>query len=412
VTEPLVQTARGTAAGLDVTGLELGISDFSLMRGGPLYRLASWVGLLRSRLGLVGPGVMLALATWAPLLVLSVIQRVAIDGSVTVPFLLDVSTHAHLLVAIPLLFAAEAWIDPRLQHFVQQVREARLVQPGELPILGAAVRRACRWRDSAAVEAIGLALAIALMASGFRVDLPTHVFSWWAIPGPAGPQLTLAGWWYTVVAVPIFQFLLFRWLWRLLIWSAFLYRLSRLDLQLVPTHPDLAGGLGYLGTVQSHFAALSFAASAVLAGIFAEQILYVGAHAQDYPLPVAGIVLINLLVFIGPLLFFGPRLLAVKRRGLREYGVLATGYVRDFDTKWLRGPTRSEEPILGTADLQSLADLGNSFEVIRHMRTVPFGPALVTSVVAASLAPMLPVLLTVFPLDELVLKVLKLLRGL
>lgn len=128
-------------------------------------------------------------------------------------------------------------------------------------------------------------------------------------------------------------------------------------------------------------------------------------------LPGVGIVLVNLALFVAPLLLFGPQLLAVKRRGLREYGVLAAGYTRGFDAKWIRGGAPPDEPILGTADLQSLADLGNSFDIIRRMRVVPFSRALVVNIVAATLAPMLPLLLLAFPLDELLLKVLRLLLG-
>jgi hypothetical protein len=90
---------------------------------------------------------------------------------------------------------------------------------------------------------------------------------------------------------------------------------------------------------------------------------------------------------------------------------LAAGYTRAFDAKWVRGGAPPGEPFLGTADLQSLADLANSFEIIRRMRIAPFGRALVVNIVAGSLAPMLPLLLLVFPLDELLAKILRLLLG-
>ena len=84
--------------------------------------------------------------------------------------------------------------------------------------------------------------------------------------------------------------------------------------------------------------------------------------------------LIALMVFaiLGPMLVFVPKLEAAKRAGLREYGTLAQRYVREFDGKWLRGGAPVDEPFIGSADIQSLADLGNSFEVVRGMRWVPF----------------------------------------
>ena len=386
--------------------------DFSLVRGGPLYRLACRLGLVRAPLALMGTGVVLAVVTWVPLLILSALQGLALGGGATVPFFASVSTHVRFLVAIPLFFAAEAWIDPRLQNFVHQVIESRLVLPEELPALGAAVRTVSCLRDSIVAEAILLALVGAFALAGVRVDLSGDISSWRVAGSGVGGRLTPAGWWYAVVALPVFQFLLCRWCWRIVMWWAFLWRLSRLNLQLVPIHPDLAGGLGFLGVAQGHFSALSFAATSVLAGMFAEQMLFAGASLASLRLSVLGIVLINLALFVGPLLLFGPSLFAVKRRGLREYGVLAAGYTRDFDVKWVRGGGPSDEPILGSADIQSLADLANSFEIIRKMRVVPFGLLLVASIVAATLAPMLPLLLLAFPVDELVRRAVKLLLGL
>ena len=74
-----------------------------------------------------------------------------------------------------------------------------------------------------------------------------------------------------------------------------------------------------------------------------------------------------LLFVLGPLLVFAPRLAAAKRNGLREYGMLAKRYTDEFDHKWLRSGVPPDEPLIGSADIQSLADLGTSFEVIKDM---------------------------------------------
>jgi hypothetical protein len=401
--------AREASAG--APGAPEALPDFSLVEGGPFYRAAVALGLVRTALGLLGPGAVLAVVTWVPLLVLSAIEGVAADGNVTVPFLKSVSAHARFLVAIPLLFAAEAWVDPRLRHVIQQIVGSGLIRPADRPAFATAVRTTTTLRDSVLVEVAILGLVVGLGVAGVRVDLAGEISTWRTVGAGPGAPLTLAGWWYTAVGLPIFQFLLGRWCWRLLVWWVLLWRLSRLDLQLIPTHPDLAGGLGHLGVAQSHFGTVSFAASAVWAAAFAEDIHFGGTDLQALRLPVLGIVLLNLALFVAPLMLFGPQLLAVKRRGLREYGVLAAGYTRAFDAKWIRGGGPPDEPILGTGDLQSLADLASSFEIIRRMRVVPFGWALVVSIVAATLAPMLPLLLLAFPLDELILKLLKLLLG-
>jgi hypothetical protein len=90
--------------------------------------------------------------------------------------------------------------------------------------------------------------------------------------------------------------------------------------------------------------------------------------------------------------------------GLREYGVLATRYVSEFDTKWLRGGARAEDSLLGTADIQSLADLSNSYGVVQSVRTALISKDVVIRLAVATLAPIIPLLLTMMPLEELLKK--------
>ncbi len=110
---------------------------------------------------------------------------------------------------------------------------------------------------------------------------------------------------------------------------------------------------------------------------------------------------------LGPLLVFSPQLAAAKRAGLREYGTLAQRYVREFDQKWLRGGAPADEPLIGSADIQSLADLGNSFEVVKGMRLVPFTLRTVLQLAVVTLLPVAPLLLTMFSLEELLERLLK-----
>ena len=174
------------------------------------------------------------------------------------------------------------------------------------------------------------------------------------------------------MSLPLFQFLLLRWYFRLFLWARFLWQVSRIDLQLVPTHPDRCGGLGFLASVVYAFAPLLLAQGVVLAGMIATRIFFTGAQLPQFKVELIGLVAVMVFAVLGPLLVFSPRLEAAKRAGLREYGTLAQRYVREFDQKWLRGGAPPDEPLVGSADIQSLADLGNSFEVVKEMRWVPF----------------------------------------
>ena len=209
------------------------------------------------------------------------------------------------------------------------------------------------------------------------------------------------------MSLPLFQFLLLRWYFRLFIWARFLWQVSRIDLKLVPTHPDRCGGLGFLAQVSQAFSPVLLAQGAVLAGMMANRIFYAGAKLPEFKLELIGLVAVMVFAILGPLLVFTPKLAAVKRAGLLEYGALAQRYVGDFDQKWLRGAAPADEPLIGSADIQSLADLSNSFEVVAGMRLAPFTVQTVLQLAIVTLLPVGPLLLTMFPLEELLDRLLK-----
>jgi len=212
------------------------------------------------------------------------------------------------------------------------------------------------------------------------------------------------------VSLPIFQFLVARWLFRLFIWARLLWQVSRLELNLVPTHPDRAGGLGFLSGALFAFIPLAAAFGAVLSGALANRIFYSGAKLPEFKMQVAATVIALIFFLVGPLLVFAPRIAQAKRTGLLEYGALAQRYVREFDAKWLRGGTPADEPLVGSGDIQSLADLANSFEVVRTMRMAPVAMQDVIRLAIAALVPVGPLLLTVMPLGDLLKLVFGLLR--
>jgi hypothetical protein len=182
---------------------------------------------------------------------------------------------------------------------------------------------------------------------------------------------------------------------------------SRCKLSLVPTHPDRAGGLGFLSSIVIAFAPFLAAHGAALAGLIASQIFVRGATLPDFKLELVAVVGFLLLIVLGPLLLFVPHLSEARRVGLREYGTLAQRYVREFDDKWLRGGAPAGEPLVGSADIQSLADLGNSFEIVRSMSLVPLTSNTVLQLAVITLLPVAPLLLTMVSLEELLKRLLQ-----
>ena len=180
-----------------------------------------------------------------------------------------------------------------------------------------------------------------------------------------------------------------------------------LELQLVPTHPDRSGGLGFLALVGKAFAPFLLAQGAVLAGMIADRIFFTGAKLPDFKMEIVGLVALMVFAVFGPLLVFSPRLAALKRAGLYEYGTLAQRYVREFKHKWLRGGAPADEPFVGSADIQSLADLGNSFESLQNMRAAPFTLRALLELTVVTLVPLLPLSLTMVSLQQLLDRVIK-----
>ena len=121
----------------------------------------------------------------------------------------------------------------------------------------------------------------------------------------------------------MFQFLLGLGLWEWLLWTWFAFKLSRQNLRLVPTHPDEHGGLGFLGLTAAAFAPVAFAATAVIGATWRDDILHHGARLMDFKLEAIVLLMVIVLVALGPLLFFVPRLASLRRQGILEYRISA-----------------------------------------------------------------------------------------
>jgi hypothetical protein len=228
--------------------------------------------------------------------------------------------------------------------------------------------------------------------------------TWYASPGGRW-HLTPAGIWYVFVSIPFLQFILLRWYVRFFIWYRFLWQVSRIKLNLIATHPDRAGGIAFVGSSAYAFSPILFAQGAMLAGVIASRVLYRGDSLLSFKLQAAGFVAFFVFAILAPLVMFTPQMAQAKRKGLADYGLLAQRYVDGFEQKWVVGD--SSEELLGAADLQSLADLGNSYGVIREMRPVPFGLQDISRLAIATAAPMVPLLLTIWSPEELLMRILK-----
>jgi|SRR5579872_2747182 len=381
--------------------------DFSLVVGGPLFQLLRRTHLSGDALELVRQRLLIVfLVVWVPLLGLSIVEGRAWGGRAAVPFLWDVEAHVRFLLALPLLVVAELVVHQRMRLVVRQFLDRGVIPERALPRFDAAIASAFRLRNSVVAELVLIALVyiVGVLVVWRHYIALSGTATWYATPTGDGLTLSLTGRWYAYVSLPVFQFMLLRWYYRILIWARFLWQVSRIELSLVPTHPDRVGGLGFLANIVYAFTPLALAHGALMAGAIANRIFYAGAALPEFKAEIAGNLLFMLVLVLSPFLVFAPQLAAAKRTGLREYGTLAERYVREFDVKWLRGGADAGEPLMGSGDIQSLADLGNSFEVVKTMRLAPITRDALVGVCVATLAPLVPLMLTMMSLEDLVKK--------
>jgi hypothetical protein len=376
--------------------------DFPLMLGGPLYQLLRRAHLSDDALEMTRRRIIvIAGLCWLPLLVLTGLQGDWLGHGLTVPFLLDLEVHSRFLIALPLLVLAEPIVHGRLRHIVSTFLERDLVPEEQMARFDAAYESAMRWRNSVTAEVL-LIVFVYVAGNVWRHYTALDAASWYVSPSGTGSSLSYAGVWFSFVSLPAFQFLMFRWYFRMAIWMRYLWQVSRIPLKLMPMHPDRVGGLGFLSNTAYAFATLAAAHGTLIAGQIANRIFFVGAKLVDFKYEIITVVVFLLCLVVGPLLVFGAQLAQAKRSGLRRYGTLAHRYVREYQFKWLDGGADAGEAFIGSADIQSLADLGNSFDVVKEMRVAPVTRDMLVQLTVATLAPMSPLFLTIMPLEQLV----------
>ncbi|MGH7680546.1 MAG: hypothetical protein ACRENN_01000 [Candidatus Eiseniibacteriota bacterium] len=389
--------------------------DFSLIRGGPWYWLQLKLRLVSpTSLKVVMRAALFTLVAWVPLAILTAVAgtfyRIGdstpfqIDGGVS--FLTDIAVHVRFLVALPLLILVEGPLDRYTGAVVRHLRDSGTVGREQWNRLDQAIRSTHRLRDSWIVATVLVVLA-ALGAWSRVTQVGPMVTGWIATPGAGSGQIQPAALWLGWVATPLFITILLRSLWRFILWTRFLFALARTPLSLSPSHPDGMGGLGSLQLGQQPFATVFFAIGAMFSATVANLVLHAGAQILDFKMLAVSLIAIAAVVYLAPLLTFTPQMLICKRMGLLRYERLAGDYTRGFERKWMGPGEPPTEPLLGTSDIQSLADIGGAFARVENMRAAPFSAKTGLTPVLAVGLPLLPLALMVMPLSDLLALLMK-----
>jgi hypothetical protein len=386
------------------------VEDFSLTQGGLLHRVLNHLGQAKydERHVVVRP-LLVILVTWLPLFILSVAQGVAYGPQIQIPFLNDFAVNTRFLVALPILLLAGSAVDGTWHSIAGQFLSSGLVSENELASFEAVIAKVNRLRDSVLPELVILVLAFVPSIFALKTAALMSGVTNWHVIGLGSTETSLAGRWFEVVSMPIFRVVLLRWIWRMLLWTSFLWRVSRTNLYLVATHSDRAAGLGFVTGGQKAYGPIVFAGSAVVAAQVGNAIAYEGQTLSAMKFPMIAYGVLAILLLVAPLVVLGPVLRKVKRKALREYGDLVTMHNQLFETKWIRDKRSHDDMILGNPDASSLIDLGDSFTVIRQMGIIPINKQTLVSLAAAAVLPMLPVILQVVPIKDVLHTVLKML---
>jgi hypothetical protein len=369
--------------------------EFSLADGSALIKRLQRLGLFRwIPQNLTYQIVLAVLIAWAPLLILTAHDGLALGHKVQIPFLLDLVQYARFLVALPCAIALGKFVNPRLRSVLNSFLRGGIVTTKDFPCFENAISRAKVLTSSMIAEVVILALVYCYTSFGLQWDVSSGISSWHVRDGVQ----TAADWWFLSVSMPLFLFGWFLWIWRLSIWAYLLFRITRLDLRVVATHPDRAGGLNFVQVGMRRFSLLFFAISSILCAAIGEELLFNGASLHSYELELALFFLICLVVVLGPLMVFTPTLIRSKLEYWGKYGPLASTYVQAFDEKWILQTGYSNQSLLGSPDIQSLADLRNSYAGIAEMRTLLPNRTTVGILAMAYVVPVVPLLASVVSL--------------
>jgi hypothetical protein len=373
----------------------------SLVRGDLLFRFQRRIGLIPAEgLGLVRRALFWSLFAWLPVAAWAWYAGRVMSPLADEPLLAHFGVQVRCLVAIPLLILAEGpahGITTRLlPHFVR----SGLVSGTQIPAFRAAIVAAAKMRDATLpwVAMIGVVLALNTIA---ELANRSHEVAWGLERGTSSTSLGFGALWFLYIARPIHLALLVAWFWRIvLVWSLF-RRIAKLDLSLVPTHPDRAGGLGFLEQIPKIFAPVVLALSAVLAARWAHDVVHHGVHVHDLRMQMGAFVLLAVLLFASPLLAFVPLMARTKRRSLLEYATLVGHHGRMVRDRWIVGTKLDDDALLSAPELGPVADTGAAYDAVAAMRVLLIGKATIVPLLIAAALPLIPVLAIEIPITKI-----------
>ncbi len=387
--------------------MEIKHPAFSLFNGGVLNRLFVFLRLEKPNTPRFGRRILVLTGiAFVPLAAICLAQGTAWGDHVQIPLFRDPGVLTRFLFSLPLMILAEGGVNREICAVVAYLKTSGIFREQDIPLFERTVERADRLANSVLAEL--LIFVAVVLAFWFRLDIDpvfgpgiTHWQSDFATQ-----SVVTAGTWFRLVSCSIFRFIIVRWAWRYFVWSWFLWKVSGLHLSLMCTHPDGKGGLGILADSQVAFSLLAMAGTAQISGFLGRSMVFDGTSLGSHQVLIGGSIAIIVSVFLLPLCVFNKQLFSCRKQGLRTYGALAERYTGLFDQKWLSNKTANPD-LLGTPDIQSLADLGSGYDVVRRMGLFPLDARLVGVFLVSTAAPFVPLAFFAYGADQVLLRIMK-----
>ncbi len=368
--------------------------------GGPVHKLQLRLKLEKEPASVVKRKIIFfSLFAWIPLLLICIVQSTAWNPSLKISLLTDYVVWARFFVALPILFMSESLINLHVGDSLAHFLKSGIIAENNISEYESLLTKLNKIKDSKITEIIILISAYAIvLLFWWNADQKKFLLTWLF---DSKGVMNAAGYWYYFVSAPLFSFFLYRMLFKFFLWVGFLFKISKMDLNLYPTDPDLCAGLRFLGVAQIFFGLIGLAQSCVASAEIAKWILTNNYQLSDYYVIIASNILVSTFLFFSPILLFMGKLSRTKLKGMMDYGVVAHKYIRSFDNKWVKGNNPDKEQILGTSDIQSLADLFNSYQVVEKMRLIPMDMYQIIYLILIVGVPFLPLITFVIPLNEI-----------
>jgi hypothetical protein len=355
------------------------IPDYRIGEGGLLRRFEAAVHLTRLHwqvLALLG-------FTWLPIAVFGLLEGRP-DGLVY-----DLAVHVRLLIAAPMFLIIDQVFPAMCRYCLGQLYAQSFVPSFAQPRLDALLRRTARLTDSFIPEAMLGLLCLSFGVAALRGVVPVRGLTHRA--GLSPDQV-----WYALTDLPLFQFLLWRSVWRWAVWVRILAALSRTNLNLVPTHPDRCGGIRFLSQPSVNYCAvLLFTVSSVVCAEWGTR-FNLGASLGSFKPLLLVFGTAGTLIAFGPLLLFVPQLVRAHRRGKLELNALATKLGRR-----LRRASIDHESSVESETVMALANVEQTYrETVKQLSPFLFDKRDLAALLVATLLPLLPVMLLHIPSED------------